>query len=187
MLKYTLISLFLAAALLIAQQPTQINFNLVQVNQYQGQQEATKNIVTPGQRVVIDVNNPQAANYLQSAVNATPVITEQMIQGLFCVPTAFKLERGVSVPIAWDCSAVIIAPSGQDSFLVRASKTGCPGTEVRPSVSVAFASGGGWSDPPIRFGPLTSKTVCALGGGQQLEVSQIGASPPSVRLITAQR
>jgi hypothetical protein len=50
---------------------------------------------------------------------------------------------------------------------------------------VAFSRGSIWSDPPIRFGPLTEQTICPLGNGYQLIVNGRGDHPPLVRIVQA--
>jgi hypothetical protein len=162
--------------------PSAINFNLVQVNNYAGQEQVTGQVATPGQRVVIDPNNPNAFGML---THRQPVsAAKAVLAPTYAVSVSSDL---CSMALPWESSTVIVAPSGQDSFLVRSSRTGCPGTEVRPSVSVAFPTGSGWSDPPIRFGPLSENTICALGHGQQLEVSVRGDAAPKVRLLMSSR
>ena len=52
--------------------PSAINFNLVQVNNYAGQEQVTEQISTPGQRVVIDPNNPGAAGAFGHTMTAKP-------------------------------------------------------------------------------------------------------------------
>lgn len=177
---WPLLILLLACAPIWAQEstPVQINFNLVQVNKYQAQDAVLEDVVTPGNRVVIDVSNGETMlQYLAAAAR---------------VPIKYRIETGTSgaatdyVTIDWETRQVIHVPSGTDSFLVSSSRIGCPGTEVGPSVAVAFPSKGGWSDPPIRFGPLTSKTTCPLGRGVTLEVNGQGTMPPRVKLVEAQ-
>ncbi|MBI5058289.1 hypothetical protein HZB60_00750 [candidate division KSB1 bacterium] len=160
--------------------PSAINFNLVQVNNYAGQEQVVHQVATPGQRVIIDPNNPNAAGAF--AHFAAPKATTAQLAPFYRVSVSGET---CSLALPWESSAVVVSPSGQDSFLVRTSRTGCPGTEVRPSVSVAFATGRGWSDPPIRFGPLSESTICALGRGQQLEVCVKGDAPPKVRVLSS--
>jgi hypothetical protein len=161
--------------------PVQINFNLVQVNKYPSQDEVLSDVQTPGQRVVIDVGNSDVMLQYLAATAKVPIKTR--------VP---RVEmRTVSAPgtatgarvVDWETHQIFVAPSGADSFRVSASRTGCPGTEVAPSVAVAFATRGGWSDPPIRFGPLTANTTCPLGHGFVLEVVGQGTMPPRVKLV----
>jgi hypothetical protein len=160
-----------------SQQPPVINFNLVQVNHYHGQEKGADSLVTPGERVVIDLGSPLSSQRFlggsAAKVDLAPVMVN--IERL----TADE-SGGVSIP--WESRAVLKTVSGRDSFLVTASRAGCPGTEVRPSVAVAFATARGWSDPPIRFGPLSERGVCALGRGVQLQVSVNGDGPPVVKL-----
>ncbi len=159
-----------------------INFNLVQVNQYAGQDQATADLQTPGPRVVVDPNSPNAVSILRQ-MNSQKTGPGVVTRGpLLSIDIKYRSSDFADIP--WESSRVFVATSGQDSFLVRSSMTGCPGTEVRPSVSVAFPSGGGWSFPPIRFGPLTESTICALGHDQQLEVSVVGNQAPRVRLLS---
>jgi hypothetical protein len=165
-----------ALALASAAQPVSINFNLVQVNHYHGQDSVLAGVSTPGQRVVVDVGNHIAAASFKSEVPRsanTPSVSVQF-------SSARIQANGQAIP--WEMSRIMFSASGSDSFLVTSSRTGCPGTEIGPSVSVAFPTGRGWSDPPIRFGPLAAMTVCPLGRGYQLEVSAIGKDPPKVTL-----
>jgi hypothetical protein len=153
-----------------------VNFNLVQVNNYYNRAAVTA-ADSGSQRVVIDLNDPTArAKFTGVGV--------PMIQ---VAPVTVRVERsttalsgGVAVP--WETQAIIHAETGIDSFRVSASRSGCPGTEVRPSVAVAFPSRGGWSDPPIRFGPLGERALCPLGKGYQLEVNVSGGGSPIVKL-----
>lgn len=172
-----ILSLVALAAMTFAQQTPTVNFNLVQVNHYHGQEQATGNIVTPGERVVIDIGNPASIQRMLSGagaeVNLAPVVVN-------VEKIAADAAGGIAVP--WETYTILRSASGQDSFLVTSSRTGCPGTEVRPSVSVAFAMAGGWSNPPIRFGPLSDRGVCALGRGFHLEVSARGNEAPVVKL-----
>jgi len=160
-----------------AQPAPTINFNLVQVNHYHGQEKAADSLVTPGERVVIDVGGPLASQRFFAGPSPD----------MGFAPVMVNIERltaddfgGVSIP--WESQAVLRTISGRDSFLVTSSRVGCPGTEVRPSVAVAFATGRGWSDPPVRFGPLSERAVCALGRGVHLQVSVTGDGPPVVKL-----
>jgi hypothetical protein len=161
----------------LADEPAQVNFNLVQVNQYPGQENLQNNVVTPGKRLVIDMNEPDAMFRYLSATSSIPIRMR--------VDNAYRTLNGgaVGAALGWESSAILYAPAMQDSFLVTSSRTGCPGTEVGPSVAVAFSNGRQWSNPPIRFGPLTEMTVCPLGNGYQLEVNGRGAHPPLVRVI----
>jgi hypothetical protein len=161
----------------MAVEPTTINFNLVQVNQYPGQEEAASKITTPGRRIVVDLSRPETTLQYLAATASIPIKLAK--------PSSRKVTyvEGEQVMLPWETSVVMYTPSGTDSFLVSSSRTGCPGTEVGPSVAVAFATYRGWSDPPIRFGPLTSKTICSLGKGAELEVNGMGPNPPVVRLI----
>jgi hypothetical protein len=171
------LALMLGLASAWAQQSPTINFNLVQVNHYYGQEKAADSVITPGERIVIDLGNPQATQRFLSAapgsINLAPVVV--------------NLERGMAddsggVIVPWESQTVLRTVSGGDSFLVTSSRAGCPGTEVRPSVAVAFATGRGWSDPPIRFGPLSERAICPLGHGVQLQVCVMGDGPPVVKL-----
>ncbi len=123
-------------------------------------------------RVVVDPSNPAAASVFRSATSSQRSENSE---------TLIRENPGVQVP--WESHVVLYSESRQDSFLVKSSRRGCPGTEVKPSVSVAFATARGWSDPPIRFGPLASKTTCALGKGVELQVCAIGRDAPFVKLI----
>jgi hypothetical protein len=160
--------------------PVQINFNLVQVNKYPSQDEVLSDVQTPGQRVVIDVGNSDVMLQYLAATAKVPVKTRPLVQVSYT--SSAGSSTGASI-IDWESHQVFVAPSGADSFKVTASRTGCPGTEVAPSVAVAFATKGGWSDPPIRFGPLTANTTCPLGHGFVLEVAGQGTMPPRVKLI----
>jgi len=162
--------------LAVADEPVQVNFNLVQVNQYPGQSELTGGLVTPGKRLVIDVSEPSSAlNYI-AATSSIPIRMRSDWE--------YADNPAVSgSALEWETSRIFYAPARRDSFLVAASRTGCPGTEVAPSVSVAFSNGVRWSDPPIRFGPLTEYTVCPLGNGYQLEVNGRGMLSPLIRVI----
>jgi hypothetical protein len=153
-----------------SQQSPVINFNLVQVNHYHGQERAADSVVTPGERVVIDIGSPLASQRFLSGSAPVMVNIERMADD----------SGGVRIP--WESQAVLRTVSGRDSFQVTASRAGCPGTEVRPSVAVAFATVRGWSDPPVRFGPLSERGVCALGRGVQLQVSVVADGPPVVKL-----
>jgi hypothetical protein len=174
--------LFLSAVLIwsivgFADEPVQVNFNLVQVNHYPGQTQVQENIVTPGKRLVIDMNESSAALAYLSASSSIPIYMRH--------DNAYRSQNGAGVGAAlgWESSMVLYAPAMQDSFLVTSSRTGCPGTEVGPSVAVAFSNGKKWSNPPIRFGPLTDNTICPLGNGFELEVSGRGSHPPLVRVV----
>ena len=163
---------------LCAQESNTVNFNLVQVNQYHGQEKVQDSVKTPGQRIVIDLKNPDSFR---------PFVKESPPGQLKAAPVVVNVAGALSgnpdgTTLPWETGTVLRAVSGADSFKVSSSRTGCPGTEVRPSVSVAFATSHGWSDPPIRFGPLTDRTMCPLGHGFTLEVSASGASPPRVKL-----
>ena len=164
-----------------AQQNPVVNFNLVQVNQYQGEKASPDTmLLAADHRVVIDMQNPEAMVRFFGAVPQPRVAPSAPI--VIDVSVVSKpAEGGRTIP--WESGDLVRALSGQDSFLVKSSRVGCPGTEVRPSVSVAFSTPHGWSDPPIRFGPLTEHTLCPLGNGYQLEVSCKGDSPPTIRLI----
>ena len=176
-------SVLILSALLIlstfgyADEPVQVNFNLVQVNHYPGQTDVQENVVTPGKRLVIDLNESSAALSYLSATSSIPLYMR--------FDNAYRTSNGAGVgaALAWESSMVLYAPAMQDSFLVSSSRIGCPGTEVGPSVAVAFSNGTKWSNPPIRFGPLTDMTVCPLGRGFELEVNGRGSHPPLVRVI----
>jgi hypothetical protein len=172
-----ILALTAAALCALAQQSPTINFNLVQVNHYHGQEQATGNVATPGERVVIDLGNPQAMQRF---------ITESSSE-INIAPVTINIERIVpdetgSVSLPWESQAVLHSVSGQDSFLVTSSRAGCPGTEVKPSVAVAFSTPRGWSYPPIRFGPLSAQAICPLGRGYQLDVSVKADGVPVVKL-----
>ena len=170
--------LFIAATVALGQQGTTVNFNLVQVNHYEGQEKVDDSLTTPGKRIVIDLQNPALrekflGNVVKGNVDVAPVVVNvETVHGL----------PGAPLTLPWETSAIVRTPSGLDSFRVSSSRTGCPGTEVRSSVAVAFATPKGWSDPPIRFGPLVDHTICPLGRGYQLEVSVTGDESPVVRL-----
>jgi hypothetical protein len=172
----TLLSLALFA---MAETPPVVNFNLVQVNRYDKSDAAPQSdsVVAPkGSRLVIDMQNSGSVVKFFGKVsinNDHPKKAEDVAPH----------DLSGAQPIPWDSTMMVRSLSGQDSFLVRSSQTGCPGTEVRPSVSVAFPAGQGWSDPPIRFGPLCDRTFCPLGEGYQLEVIRRGNDVPLVRLI----
>ncbi|MFH1011429.1 MAG: hypothetical protein V1784_09390 [bacterium] len=107
-----------------------------------------------------------------------------VIDGIFRESTATvatETKGGITIP--WDSSVVLHSNEDPaDSFLVSASRIGCPGTEVAPSVAVSFPTNSGWSFPPIRFGPLGGHTICPLGQELVLEVSKQDAAGPHVRL-----
>lgn len=175
---FPLILVAIMVSIALAQEtPVQINFNLVQVNKYPGQEEVLENVSTPGQRIVIDVNSGETMLQYLAATSKVPIKVRQV---------SYSGPGGTteSAVIDWETTRIFTAPSGADSFKVLASRTGCPGTEVAPSVAVAFATKNGWSDP-IRFGPLTSNTTCPLGHGFTLEVVGQGTLPPRVKLIEA--
>jgi hypothetical protein len=160
-----------------SQQPPVINFNLVQVNHYHGQESAVDSVITPGERVVIDLGSPLATQRFLAGSSANVGIAPVMVNIESMIADD---PGGVSIP--WESRAVLRTVSGRDSFLVSSSRSGCPGTEVRPSVAVAFPTARGWSDPPIRFGPLSEQGLCALGRGVHLQVSVSGDGPPVVKL-----
>lgn len=176
---FPLLLIVLISSLALAEDtpPVQINFNLVQVNKYPGQDEALANVATPGQRIVIDVSSGETMLQYLAAASKVPIKVRQAV---------FSGPGGATdmITVDWETHRVFTAPSGADSFKVSSSRVGCPGTEVGPCVAVAFASKGGWSDP-IRFGPLTSNTTCPLGHGFTLEVVGQGTQPPRVKLIEA--
>ncbi|MCC6475426.1 hypothetical protein IT157_00105 [bacterium] len=174
----SLLLILMTAATCFAQSepPVNINFNLVQVNTYPSQEQMLAGLTTPGKRVVIDVGTgPAMLQYLAYSAQIPIKVRSASASGITGETDIFS--------IAWETNRVFVAPSGIDSFLVTSSRTGCPGTEVAPSVSVAFAAKGGWSDPPIRFGPITESTICPLGHGFTLEVQGNGATAPRVKLI----
>jgi hypothetical protein len=163
---------------MLCAQPSTVNFNLVQVNHYNGQQAVVDSAKTQVQRITIDVNNPEAYRRMVSEASAGRINI---------APVAISVESSGggsmdALTLPWESQTVLRSTSGADSFKVTSSRAGCPGTEIRPSVSVAFSTPHGWSDPPIRFGPLNDHTVCPLGKGYQLEVSVKGDNSPSVRL-----
>ena len=179
-MKYILFLLAILSATWCAAQlpPATVNFNLVQVNHYHGQEKVDSALATPGERIVIDLQNPLLRESFVAAavagkINLAPVLVDVV---------SHHVAAGEDVLLPWETSAILRAESGADSFLVSSSRTGCPGTEVGPSVAVAFATGSGWSYPPIRFGPLTSGTLCPLGKGFLLEVKAEGSRDPVVRL-----
>ena len=176
MMALTLILTLGSAA--FADEPAPINFNLVQVNNY-NRPAALDTASVPNQRVVIDVQNPDAFRALTpvSYSPEEPKPTKVVNMAVSLDP----VDRGIFLP--WESQIILHTTSGSDSFLVTSSRTGCPGTEVRPSVSVAFSTPRGWSDPPIRFGPLSDKTVCPLGRGVELKVSSVGGAAPYVKIM----
>lgn len=163
-----------------AQQGSTINFNLVQVNHYNGQEQAAQGVDTPGQRMIIDLQNPLSVERLLQSANENRLDLAPVI-----VSISGTAPGPGNLPLPWETGAVLRSASASDSFFVSSSLTGCPGTEVRPSVAVAFATGQGWSNPPIRFGPLTESAICPLGKGYQLEVSVKPGGVPHVRLLEA--
>lgn len=175
-----LLILICSAAFAQEANPVQINFNLVQVNKYASQDQVLENVATPGQRVVIDVGNGETMLQYLAATAKVPVRVQT---ASYVKETPGSSSQAMVVD--WETYQTFVAPSGADSFRVLASRTGCPGTEVAPSVAVAFATHHGWSDPPIRFGPLTANTTCPLGKGFTLEVNSRGTEPPRVKLIEA--
>ncbi len=98
-------------------------------------------------------------------------------------PSEEEISEGTLIP--WEGSAVLYrrSPERVDSILVRASMTGCPGTEVGPSISVAFSTPWGWSCPPIRFGPLLDNAVCPLDVDVRLEIVKREEAGPVVRIL----
>jgi len=95
--------------------------------------------------------------------------------------TPTETNRGIMIP--WGSAAVLYWEGNKaDSFLVSASRIGCPGTEVAASVAVSFPTHSGWSSPPIRFGPLKKHTICPLGQGLVLEVFGENTAGPLVEL-----
>ncbi|MCB9368845.1 MAG: hypothetical protein H6507_07055 [Calditrichaeota bacterium] len=181
MLALMLVVILSAAVFAEENPPVQINFNLVQVNKYPSQDEVLAGVQSPGQRVVIDVGNSETMLQYLAATAKVPIKTRPMIVQTHTASTPGS-STGAMV-VDWETHQVFVAPSGTDSFRVSSSRTGCPGTEVAPSVAVAFATRGGWSDPPIRFGPLTANTTCPLGHGFVLEVVGQGTMPPRVKLV----
>lgn len=161
-----------------AQQGSTVNFNLVQVNHYHGQEQAMQGVDMPGQRVIIDVQNPLSVERLLENMTA-----ERLDLAPVIVHVSGSAPATAGLPVPWETGMVLRSASAPDSFFVSSSLTGCPGTEVRPSVAVAFATGRGWSDPPIRFGPLTANAICPLGKGYQLEVCAMPGDVPRVRLL----
>ena len=97
-------------------------------------------------------------------------------------PIEGNVQEGTLIP--WESSAVLYrgSPEPADSILVHASMTGCPGTEVGPSVSIAFPTPWGWSHPPIRFGPVLDNAVCPLDIDVELEVIKREEAGPVVRI-----
>jgi hypothetical protein len=169
-----------ATSTAILAQVNSINFNLVQVNHYNGDQKVQDSVKTPGQRVVIDINNPESYRQMllgspSGQLNVAPVVVN-----VATVTNSADAHGSVALP--WESETILRSPSGIDSFKVTSSRAGCPGTEIKPSVSVAFSTPHGWSDPPIRFGPLGNSTMCALGKGYVLDVSVRGDSAPRVAL-----
>lgn len=111
-----------------------------------------------------------------------------VIDGLFPQAAPAPTDTNASVLVRWEQSAVIYWKGEKvDSFLVSASRTGCPGTEVRASIAVSFATGSGWSFPPIRFGPLGDHVICPLGEGLKLEVFGDSGVGPRVRVSSRVR
>ncbi len=97
--------------------------------------------------------------------------------------TTVPTETKESVFLPWDSATVLHwGEAGADSFLVSASRIGCPGTEVAASVAVSFPTNSGWSSPPIRFGPLGEHIICPLGHELVMEVFGENAAGPFARL-----
>jgi len=121
------------------------------------------------QKALPPVRQSNVADWLQSVLWTPP--PRVVIDGMFHEDATAQSERSGTVLIPWE-NSVILFLNGEstDSFLVRASLTGCPGTEVGASIAVSFATASGWSYPPIRFGPLNDHSVCPLGQGFQLEI-----------------
>ena len=172
----TVVMLVGIAGCVIAEPPPAVNFNLVQVNNYY-RHEPGAPADSAAQRVVIDLSNPAACAKFTGqgvpSVQGAPVVVR-------VEHNATALSGGVIVP--WETQTVLHSAMGSDSFKVTSSRSGCPGTDVKPSVAVAFPTRGGWSVPPIRFGPLGERALCPLGKGYQLEVSVSGNGSPVVRL-----
>ena len=167
---------FAAWAAVACAQPATVNFNLVQVNHYHGQERLYDSVATPGARMVIDLGNPTAYHQFVRGVE-TASLTAPVVIDVFP-----DMNEAGGVELPWETQTVLRSTTGTDSFLVTSSRAGCPGTEIRPSVAVAFGTPNGWSDPPIRFGPLARRAICPLGYGRVLEVSVIEGGAPRVRL-----
>jgi hypothetical protein len=105
-----------------------------------------------------------------------------VVDGIFHNTVIQSSDRSDAVLVPWEKSVILFLNGvGSDSFLVRASHTGCPGTEVGASIAVSFATPSGWSYPPVRFGPLNDHSLCALGQGFQMEIFA-GNEGPFVRI-----
>jgi hypothetical protein len=172
-----ILTLFVVATIAFAETPPVVNFNLVQVNHYDKPVDHPDTASAPaGARLIIDLQNSKSVvKYFGKVSAATPAKA--------AVEDVSDRDLSNTRVIPWETTQLVRSAAGQDSFLIRSSMTGCPGTEVRPSVSVSFPVGSGWSDPPIRFGPLCDRTFCPLGEGYQLEVFRRGNDAPLVRLI----
>ncbi len=110
------------------------------------------------------------------------VIDGMFQQNVLAPPSEEEISEGTLIP--WEGSAVLYRGSLEraDSFLVSASMTGCPGTEVGPSISIAFPTPWGWSCLPIRFGPVLDNAVCPLDVDVRLEVVKREEAGPVVRI-----
>ncbi|MBU1983545.1 hypothetical protein KJ815_03935 [bacterium] len=172
------LALLAVTGMCCAQQPTTVNFNLVQVNHYHGQEEVDKALITPGERIVIDLQNPLLRGQFLAAAATGQIDLASVIVDVQSIVS--EKNGGIAVP--WESHMVLRSSSGTDSFRVSSSRIGCPGTEVGPSVAVAFPVGNSWSDPPIRFGPLSANTICPLGKGYQLQVATTSDDTPVIRL-----
>ncbi|MFZ5434540.1 MAG: hypothetical protein ACOZB3_12300, partial [Calditrichota bacterium] len=101
-------------ALAFGQQGNTVNFNLVQVNNYTGQEEVEKSVITPGERIVIDLQNP--------------LLRQQFLNGaatgkVDLAPVVVNIERipgmsGDPMPLPWESFTILHSASGQDSFRV---------------------------------------------------------------------
>ena len=107
------------------QQPVNVNFNLVQVNHYHGQDSVTAGVTTPGRRVVIDLRNPLSVNALRMSSDRAVDVNTSLVK-----VTSYSSGNDPATidALNWESSKVLYSPAGEDSFLVTASRKGCPGT-----------------------------------------------------------
>jgi hypothetical protein len=104
-------------------------------------------------------------------------------RGALSQDAPLPVGMGESVLIPWENSVVVHWKGDPaDSFLVNASASGCPGSPANASIGVSFVTQSGWSQSPIRFGPLVDHTICPLGEGFELEVFGGTEEGPRVKL-----
>jgi hypothetical protein len=121
------------------------------------------------QKALSPIRQSNLVDWLQNMSGTS--MPRAVVDGMFRESATTQDERSGTILIPWENSAILfLNGESSDSFLVRASLTGCPGTEVGASVAVSFATASGWSYPPIRFGPLNDHSVCPLGQGFELEI-----------------